>query len=267
LIDFSGGSFLYSTENALGLNTMTPVAALDISTNYVKGISISSSNVQNENILAKNGLNKGITLGVDLSSTHIYFNFDTPLPGVPDGGIYYTPGGYLNIDVSKNVNISCPLTVSVGDNPTHINGEVFTVYDISQGVYFGNIYQNKSAYTGQPIREKYIPTENILKDKLEKEKSKGQKRNILILGGSQGAEIINNIILKILPNLLEKYNVIHQVGQNNFQKIKIASEVILKDNINKENYHYFAFDNLAKYFPHTDICITRAGSTLFELSI
>jgi len=147
-IDFSGGSFLYSSGNALGLNTMTPMAAFDISTNFVNGIIVSSSNNKNENILAQNRLHKGISLGVDLSSTYMYFNFDTPIPGPADGGIYYRPGGYLNIDVSKNVNISCPLTVSVGDNPTHIRGEVFTVYDISQGVYFGNIYQNGAAYTG-----------------------------------------------------------------------------------------------------------------------
>ena len=148
VLDFSGGSFLYSSGNALGINTMTPVAALDISTNFVNGIIVSSSNNVNENILAQNASHKGITLGVDLSSAHIYFNFDTPIPGPPDGGIYYTSGGYMSIDVSKNVNISCPMTVSVGDNPTHLLGEVFTVYDVSRGVYFGNIYQNASAYTG-----------------------------------------------------------------------------------------------------------------------
>ena len=148
VLDFSGGSFLYSSGNALGLNTMTPMAAFDISTNLVNGIIISSSNDKNENILAQNGQQKGITLGVDLSSAYMYFNYDTPIPGVPDGSIYYTPGGYLSIDVSKNVNVSCPMTVSVGDNPTHLRGEVFTVYDISQVVYFGNIYQNGTAYTG-----------------------------------------------------------------------------------------------------------------------
>lgn len=148
VLDFSGGSFLYSSGNALGLNTMTPGAAFDISTNLVKGIVVSSSNDKNENILAQNGGHKGITLGVDLSSTYINFNFDTPIPGPPDGSIYYKPGGYLTLDVSKNVNISCPMTVSVGDNPTHLRGEVFTVYDISREVFFGNIYQNGEAYTG-----------------------------------------------------------------------------------------------------------------------
>jgi len=127
----------------------------------------------------------------------------------------------------------------------------------------------KIAHTGQPIMKKYLPTAKLLEEKLERQKEYAKeniRRNILILGGSQGAEKINNLILENLPTLLEKYNVIHQVGQNNLSKIKIASEVILKDNIQKENYHYFAFDNLAKYYLQSDLCITRAGSTLFELS-
>jgi len=148
-IDFSGSSFLYSTGNALGLNTRTPTAALDISTNLPKGISLYSSNAVNENILAQNVLNRGITMGVDTSSSHIYFYYESPIGGAkPDGGIQYTPGGYLNIDVSKNVNVSCPMTISVRDNFNHLGGEVLTVNDISAGVYFGNIYQNNTAYTG-----------------------------------------------------------------------------------------------------------------------
>jgi hypothetical protein len=147
-IDFSGGSFLYSVGNSLGINTVSPVAALDISTNSANGIIISSSNTKNDNILAQNASDKGITLGVDSDSAYILFNHDKPIPALPDGGIYYTPGGYLNIDVSKNVHISCPMTISLGDKPTHMMGEEFTVYDISQGIYFGNIYQNESAYTG-----------------------------------------------------------------------------------------------------------------------
>lgn len=147
-LDFSGGSFLYSVGNTLGINTVSPTAALDISTNSMNGIIVSSSNTKNDNILAQNAGHKGITLGVDSDSAYILFNHDKPIPALPDGGIYYTPGGYLNIDVSKNVNISCPMTVSLGDKTEHVMGEEFTVYDISQGVYFGNIYQNDSAYTG-----------------------------------------------------------------------------------------------------------------------
>ena len=115
-LDFSGGSFLYSVGNTLGINTVSPTAALDISTNSMNGIIVSSSNTKNDNILAQNAGHKGITLGVDSDSAYILFNHDKPIPALPDGGIYYTPGGYLNIDVSKNVNITTLLSTAA-DKP------------------------------------------------------------------------------------------------------------------------------------------------------
>lgn len=128
----------------------------------------------------------------------------------------------------------------------------------------------KTAYTGQPIMEEYLPTKDILQKKYINFKnnstSSNRKRNILVIGGSQGSEIINNMLLECLPDLLEKYNVIHQVGDNNIKRIEISSEIILKNNINRDNYHYFSFGELSKYYESADICITRAGSTLFELS-
>ncbi|MEN9338552.1 MAG: hypothetical protein RI945_277 [Candidatus Parcubacteria bacterium] len=124
----------------------------------------------------------------------------------------------------------------------------------------------KTAYTGQPIMREYLPSKERLEKKSTMQSSSNGKKNIFVLGGSQGSETINNMILEVLPTLLEKYNIIHQVGENNFNKVKISSEIILKDNPNKENYHYFAFDDLAKYYEVADICVTRAGSSLFEMS-
>lgn len=129
----------------------------------------------------------------------------------------------------------------------------------------------KTAYTGQPIMEKYLPTKAQLEKKIYNTKngivsSTNSKKTILVLGGSQGSEIINNVLLEALPELLEKYNIIHQVGDINYNSIKIASEILLKENKNRENYYFFAFGELSKYYETSDFCITRAGSTLFEIS-
>jgi len=129
----------------------------------------------------------------------------------------------------------------------------------------------KTAYTGQPIMQEYLPTKAQIEKKLLDTKneiihSENQRKNILVIGGSQGSEIINNTVLEILPELLEKYNVIHQVGDNNLKAVEIASEVLLKNNPNRQNYFYFPFGQLSKYYESADLCITRAGSTLFELS-
>ncbi len=40
------------------------------------------------------------------------------------------------------------------------------------------------------------------------------------MGGSQGSQIINERILRILPLLLESYQIIHQVGKDNLAKVK-----------------------------------------------
>jgi UDP-N-acetylglucosamine--N-acetylmuramyl-(pentapeptide) pyrophosphoryl-undecaprenol N-acetylglucosamine transferase len=74
------------------------------------------------------------------------------------------------------------------------------------------------------------------------------------------------MILESLKELLMKYKVIHQVGDNNFEKVKIAIDVILKDDPNKEDYIFFGSADFRDYFEKADLCITRAGSTLFEIS-
>lgn len=125
----------------------------------------------------------------------------------------------------------------------------------------------KTAYTGQPIMYEYLPTQNELANKyLNAEKFQQKKKSILVIGGSQGSEIINNMILECLPELIQNYKIIHQVGENNLDFMKISTEVLLKENPDRDNYKYFSFSDLSKYYQEADLCITRAGSTLFELS-
>ncbi|MBP9765871.1 MAG: UDP-N-acetylglucosamine--N-acetylmuramyl-(pentapeptide) pyrophosphoryl-undecaprenol N-acetylglucosamine transferase [Candidatus Pacebacteria bacterium] len=129
--------------------------------------------------------------------------------------------------------------------------------------------EKKTAYTGQPIISEYLPNINTLDKKhinFINNNAKKEKPTLFILGGSQGSENINNLILESLKELLQKYKIIHQVGDANFEKIKIATNVILTEDPNRSNYTYFGSSDLANYFEEADICVTRAGSTLFEIS-
>jgi hypothetical protein len=148
-INNNTGPFIFGNGSYIGINTFNPNAALDISTNLVRGFNIKSYNNTNENIIAQNSVGYGVSVGADLSSSNIYFYAEhNPYSGVSDGQISYLPGGYLNIDVSKNVNVLSPMTVSMNPTIAHNHGEMLSVYDISSGVYFGNIYMNPNAYTG-----------------------------------------------------------------------------------------------------------------------
>ena len=92
---------------------------------------------------------------------------------------------------------------------------------------------------------------------------------IFVWGGSQGAAIINNTILRILPELLEKYQVIHQTGEKNLSEVeKIAQEMNIKPGEN--GYHPVAFigEELKDILAVSDLVISRAGAnSIAEIAI
>ncbi len=92
---------------------------------------------------------------------------------------------------------------------------------------------------------------------------------LLILGGSQGAQRLNDIILQILPEMLESFEIIHQTGQKNFSEIKAETDAILLKS-SKKYYHPFPFLD-EEYYKHAlfacSLVISRAGSgTIFEIA-
>jgi UDP-N-acetylglucosamine--N-acetylmuramyl-(pentapeptide) pyrophosphoryl-undecaprenol N-acetylglucosamine transferase len=128
--------------------------------------------------------------------------------------------------------------------------------------------KEKVAWTGQPIRIE-IESKASREEALEYFKFESEIPTVLILGGSQGAELINNTILDALPKLVEKYQVIHQTGIKNFKSVRSQAEVVLFNNPNKERYLPMGFLNVLELKMAAgvaDLIISRAGSTLFEIA-
>ncbi len=128
--------------------------------------------------------------------------------------------------------------------------------------------KEKVALTGNPIRKSIsIPQKTGAHEFL---KLKKDIPTILILGGSQGANKINNAILNILPELVKKYQIIHQTGKNNFEEVKNTARVILENSSQKDNYRPFAYLNdlaLKMSAGISKLVISRAGSSIFEIAI
>jgi UDP-N-acetylglucosamine--N-acetylmuramyl-(pentapeptide) pyrophosphoryl-undecaprenol N-acetylglucosamine transferase len=90
-----------------------------------------------------------------------------------------------------------------------------------------------------------------------------------VIGGSQGAQVINNCITELLPQLLEKYQVIHQTGTANFEDVKTDAHVVLGDSMRRTRYKVFPFLNelQTKMFGGAStIVVSRAGSMLNEIA-
>jgi len=123
------------------------------------------------------------------------------------------------------------------------------------------------AYTGNPIRSAIVkPLSNGAHEFLNLEQTAPV---ILVLGGSQGSQAINDAIISALPDLLNRYQIIHQTGRKNLEEMKSTSAVVLKDHQYAYRYHPFDYLNdLAMRMSAgvADIVVSRAGSTIFEIA-
>ena len=126
----------------------------------------------------------------------------------------------------------------------------------------------KVAWTGQPIRSA-IEHPALRSEALEFFKLESNLPVIFIMGGSQGAELINNTILDALPRLVKDYQIIHQTGVNNYKAVKGRADVILSENPNKARYISIPFLNpltIKMAAGVATLVISRASSTLFEIA-
>jgi UDP-N-acetylglucosamine--N-acetylmuramyl-(pentapeptide) pyrophosphoryl-undecaprenol N-acetylglucosamine transferase len=125
----------------------------------------------------------------------------------------------------------------------------------------------KMAVTGNPLRQEILtPVKVGAHEFLHLEK---ETPVIFIIGGSLGAMKINNVVLDILPQLLEKYQIIHQVGKANYAEIKGRANFLLEHSPQAERYRIFDYlDNSAMRMTAgvASLVVTRAGSALFEIA-
>lgn len=123
------------------------------------------------------------------------------------------------------------------------------------------------AYTGQPVRKEIaLPITSGAREFLKIEENVPV---VLVLGGSQGAQKINDTILENLKNLVEKYIVIHQVGKNNIVEVRATSEAVLFDSFHKDRYKALDYLNILTVRMAAGVAslvISRAGSTIFEIA-
>jgi len=125
----------------------------------------------------------------------------------------------------------------------------------------------KISITGQPIRRTLAyPAKEGAKEYFELDPN---IYTVGVIGGSSGAKVINDCIMQVLPDLLEKYQVIHQSGPKHFEEVKTDVSVVLGDSTKRGRYKLFGSLNdlqMKMFGGACDIIITRAGSQLFEIA-
>ena len=190
--------------------------------------------------------------------------------------IIFTNGSYISMPVLVSARIlGIPVIVHASDSvpgKAVLFGSKFakkiSIAFVDAAEYFKESDKEKIALLGNPIREEIIrPLHNGAHEFLELDKN---LPTILIMGGSLGAQAINDAVVDALPQLLLKYNVIHQCGKANEIEVKGRSDVSLYDHPYKERYKLFPYlDDLAIRMATgaSVLAIIRAGAgTISEVA-
>ncbi|KKW20154.1 MAG: UDP diphospho-muramoyl pentapeptide beta-N acetylglucosaminyl transferase [Parcubacteria group bacterium GW2011_GWA2_51_10] len=94
--------------------------------------------------------------------------------------------------------------------------------------------------------------------------------SVFIMGGSQGSMTINNAVLDALPDLVKRYNVIHQAGTAHLDETKRIARLVLEHSSFEQRYRAFGLLNtlaLRMAAGIATVVVARAGSgTIFEIA-
>ncbi len=182
--------------------------------------------------------------------------------------VVLTFGGYIGLPISyaaKTLGIPVILheqTQRLGLAASLISkiaSKILITFE-SSAKFFPN---QKVIITGNPIRDNVFKIEEkiILPQGL---------KVIYITGGSTGSHFINILIGKIVKDLVEKYVVIHQTGENKFEDFEKLNEIrdSLPSNLAK-NYilkKFISEKEVGYVFSISDLIISRSGiNTVLEI--
>lgn len=206
---------------------------------------------------AKNALGL-ILIILGFVESFFYLLFNRP-------NLIFTKGSFLAVPIlyaARLLNI--PYFIHESDSEIGLTNKIFSKsakiffvgfpIELYWGIELSNII-----YSGQIIGRNYLELNNV---------NQNSKPVIFITGGSQGSRRINDVIQKILPTLLSKYIVVHQIGNNDIEKIAKDLKENLSENMLK-NYHSFTFSVKENFdsFKMSDLVIGRAGAnTIGEIA-
>ena len=127
-------------------------------------------------------------------------------------------------------------------------------------------YSNKIKNFPNKLKDKVSLIPSLLRKEFYVSKTNrniDKEISLLIIGGSQGARLFDNMIKDSLESISKKYelNIYQQTSSNNYQDLK---DFYSKKKIKNELFEFN--ENIFSYMNKSNICITRAGaSTLAEL--
>jgi UDP-N-acetylglucosamine--N-acetylmuramyl-(pentapeptide) pyrophosphoryl-undecaprenol N-acetylglucosamine transferase len=203
-----------------------------------------------------------IIIGIIQSFHYLFFL-------APD--LIFSKGGYGSFPPALSAKLlRIPIFLHESDKIPGLSNRIIGKFSKEIFISFfrtDHVNESKMFLIGNPIRTELL--DGSKEDARNLFQLKMEKPVVLIMGGSQGAQRINDLILNILPEMLKEFEVIHQVGIKNFDQIRSEADVMIGKG-SKELYHPVPFlkeIELKNAYKACDFVVSRAGSgSIFEIA-
>lgn len=169
--------------------------------------------------------------------------------------VVFSKGGFVSVPVVRAAaSLKIPCIIHESDLTPGLANKLCAPVATKICCNFPETYavlpEKKAVLTGSPIREEL--RQGIVERGKEICGFEESKPVIMVIGGSQGAQAINDCVHAALPKLLADFNVIHICGKEKMDNLLIG----------KPGYKQFEYvkGDLKDLFALADIVVSRAGA-------
>ncbi len=189
--------------------------------------------------------------------------------------VVFVKGGYVGLPVGLMANLfGKPLVIHESDTHMGLTNKILSSKATAIGLGVPKKYfqlDNDNAYfVGVPVSDDYQRVTSEIQKKYKKMLGiNPEEKLVVVTGGSNGAERINNMMVAIAPDLVKKAHVIHQTGSETYERTKEAVGETLADDF-RTRYELVPFidKDMHVYLGAGDAIVTRVGTTtMSELAL
>jgi len=172
--------------------------------------------------------------------------------------VLFSKGGFVSVPVVVAAHRRAPIVTHESDYTPGLANKISARFADKVCVTFEDTLRfvgGKGVYTGTPIRPELYGGDE--KRGLEFSGFSGDKPILLMMGGSLGAQAINDALRAALPKLTRTFDVIHLCGKGKLDESIIDPAYV--------QYEYISAE-LPDLFAAADVVLSRAGANaVFEL--
>lgn len=185
--------------------------------------------------------------------------------------LVFSKGGTASVPVTLSAAVlGIPIFLHesdvVGGLSNQVSGKwarkIFTSFEKTEGFDLA-----RTIPVGTPIKKELLEGSSVSAKELFDLSL--TKPVLMVWGGSQGAEAINDLVLSTANELLQRYEILHLCGKTHYKDMQSQTPYVIAKELQK-NYHlYDAFNEvqLKHAYAAADLMVSRSGSaSIFEMA-